>query len=71
MAPKPPWSVRKDRKSVEGFYVLREGIPAGLMNSLLDFLDSHFSMGNGVRTERVEHFARISGRQLPDMATNS
>ena len=65
MAPKPPWSVRKNRTSVEEFYVLREGIPAGLMHSLLDFLDSHFSMGSGVITDRVEHLARISERQLP------
>ena len=65
MAPKPPWSIRKNRKSTEEFYVLRDGIPDGLMNSLLGFLDSHFCGGHHVRAERTEHLARIVGRSLP------
>ncbi|MDE0135697.1 MAG: hypothetical protein OXM54_12745 [Acidimicrobiaceae bacterium] len=66
MAPRPPWSVRKDRKSVDEFYVLREGIPDGLMNSLIDFLSVHYTVRYyQVRVERTEHLARITGRSLP------
>ena len=66
MAPRPPWSVRKNRKSVDEFYVLREGIPDGLMNSLIDFLSVHYTIGySDVRVERTEHLARITGRSLP------
>ena len=65
MAPRPPWSIRKSRKRTEEFYVLRDGIPDGLMNSLLGFLDAHFCGGHHVRTERTEHLARVVGRSLP------
>ena len=65
MAPKPPWSVRKNRKSVEEFYVLREGIPDGLRNSLMEFLDAYYTRGGFVITEHSEHLARILGRSLP------
>ena len=65
MAPRPPWSIRKNHKSVDEFYVLREGIPDGLMNSLMDFLADHYTDGYNVRIERTEHLARIIGRPLP------
>ena len=65
MASRPPWSVRKNRKSMDEFYVLREGIPDGLMNSLMDFLAHHFTIGYDVRIKRTEHLARITGRSLP------
>ena len=66
MAPRPPWSTRKNQKSVDEFYVLREGIPAGLMNSLMGFLDTHYTSGACARTERTEHLARITDRRLPE-----
>ena len=65
MTPKPPWSVRKNRKSVEEFYVLREGIPEGLKNSLIDFLANHYISVGRVVTERSERLARLLGRSLP------
>ena len=73
MTSRPPWSVRKNknRKSVEEFYVLREGIPDGLKPSLIDFLAEHYTDGiHGsltwrVRIKRSEHLARILGRSLP------
>ena len=49
---------------MEDYYTLREGVPEGLANSLLDFLSNHFTDGNYARTERVEHLARIAGRSL-------
>ena len=65
MIPKPPWSKRKDRKSIEEFYALREGIPGGLKNSLMDFAARYFVSGSQVRVERTEHLARLIGRALP------
>ena len=52
MAPKPSWSIRKNRTSVEEFYVLQEGVPDGLVNSLLGFLDVYFCYSHQVRAER-------------------
>ena len=49
---------------MEDFYALREGVPDGLMNSLLGFLNRHFANGDFVRTDRVERLARISGHSL-------
>ena len=66
MTPEPPWSVRKDASSLENFYLLREGVPDGLMNSLLGFLAHHFIEDElWVRTGRSEHLARRTGRHLP------
>lgn len=78
MPPKPPWSVRKNPESVEEFCALKNGIPDGLMNSLLGFLEPHFlefhsfagSAGYKVRTERTERFARIMGRSFPTHSAN-
>ena len=66
MAPEPPWSVRKDSASWEEFYLLREGVPEGLSNSLVGFLHCHFvDRRQRVRTDRSEHLARRVGRDLP------
>lgn len=66
MTPKPPWSVRKDRKRTDEFFVLREGIPEGLGNSLMDFLASHYTgRYDDVAVARVERLARVVGRDLP------
>ena len=66
MTPKPPWSVRKDRKRTDQFFVLREGIPEGLGNSLMDFLSSHYTEAyDDVAVGRVERLARVVGRDLP------
>lgn len=63
MIPKPPWSKRKNPESLEDFYVLKDGIPDGLMSSLLGFLEPHFSAR--YKTERTKHFERIMDRSLP------
>lgn len=65
MTPRPPWSARKNRKALDDFYVLREGIPDGLMNSLMGFLAEHYTIGHHAKVERTEHLARITGRSLP------
>ena len=65
MTPEPPWSVRKDAASLEEFYLLREGVPDGLLNSLLGFLHRHFVDRGRVRTARSEHLARRVDRNLP------
>lgn len=49
---------------MEDFYTLREGIPDGLQNSLVNFLSWHFTYDNYARTDRVERLARITGRSL-------
>lgn len=66
MTPKPPWSVRKDRKRTDEFFVLREGIPEGLGNSLMDFLASHYTSAtyDDVVIGRIERLARVVGRDL-------
>lgn len=65
MAPKPPWSIRKNRKNVEEFYALREGIPDGLKSSLMSFLVEHYTIGYDIIVERVMHLERITSRSLP------
>ena len=42
MAPKPSWSMRKNRNDTEAFYVLQDGVPEGLVNSLMGVVDAHF-----------------------------
>ena len=64
MTPRPPWSRRKNRESAAEFFVLREGIPDGLMNSLMDFVGAYFTAGYDVRVQRTEHLARLVERQL-------
>lgn len=65
MTPRPPWSRRKNRESTAEFFILREGIPDGLMNSLMDFVGAYFTGGYDVRVQRTEHLARLVERQLP------
>ena len=65
VTPRPPWSRRKNRESTGEFFVLRENIPDGLMNSLMDFVEAYFTAGYGVIGQRTEHLARLVDRQLP------
>ena len=63
---KPPWSMRQNPELAEQFFVLREGIPDGLMNSLISVLDEYYTnFGHHANRERTEHLARIIGRDLP------
>ena len=57
--------MRKDASSLEEFYLLREGVPDGLLNSLLGFLYRHFVDHGRLRTSRSEHLARRVDRHLP------
>ena len=65
MTPSPPWSKRQTSESVEKFFVLREGVPDGLRNSLLGVFDDYFIRGGFVDVERTEHLARLIERALP------
>ncbi len=66
MPPKPPWSIRSQgQDAVEDFFVLREGIPEGLLESLVGFVERHYCDRGLVVYERTEHLARILGRSLP------
>ena len=65
MTPRPPWSKRQTSESIEEFFVLREGVPDGLRNSLLGVFDDYFLRRGLVDVERTEHLARLTERQLP------
>ena len=65
MTPKPPWSARQSRKDIEKFYVLREGVPDGLKQSLMAELDAYFCDGRGTIKERTLHLGRKVDRILP------
>ena len=65
MTPKPPWSKRQTSESIEEFFVLREGVPDGLRNSLLGVFDDYFLRRGRVNVERTEHLARLTERELP------
>lgn len=71
MTPRPPLSRRHSKDSVEDFFVLREGIPDGLLNSLLEIFVDYFTIrnrygsGRSLNLERTEHLARLIGRDLP------
>lgn len=64
MISKPPWSRRKNRKSVEEFYAPRDGMPDGLKSSLIRFATSYFVSDFQVRVECIEHFERLVERTL-------
>ena len=65
MTPRPPWSKRQTSESIEEFFVLREGVPDGLRNSLLGVFDDYFLRHGRVDVERTEHLARLTERELP------
>ena len=65
MTPRPPWSKRQTSESIEEFFVLREGVPDGLRNSLLGVFDDYFIRGGFIDLQRTEHLARLTGRALP------
>ena len=65
MAPKPPWSLRKNRKDTEAFYVLQDGVPEGLVNSLMGVVEAYFCDGHHVIPDRRESLERVVDRSLP------
>ena len=65
MTPRPPWSKRQTSESIEEFFVLREGVPDGLRNSLLGIFEDYFIRRGHVDVERTEHLARLTERDLP------
>lgn len=66
---KPPLSVRSDPERHEAFLVLREGVPASLMPSLLDWVVDHYVdrwlTGSEIRIEPVRRLERRTDRTLP------
>ena len=65
MPPKPPWSARQSRKDFEEFYVLREGVPDGLKQSLITELDAYFCKEYGVIRNRTLHLGRKVDCAMP------
>ena len=65
MPPKPPWSARQSRKDIEEFYVLREGVPDGLKQSLITELDAYFCKEYGVIRNRTLHLGRKVDCAMP------
>lgn len=70
---KPPLSVRDDAERLEAFSVLREGVPPGLLPSLLDWVRSHYTSGYEdylgiwiVDFDSVRRLERRTNRTLPD-----
>ena len=68
VTPRPPLSKRQTQESIEEFFVLREGVPDGLRNSLLGVFDDYFIRRGRVDVERTEHLARLTKRELPQYA---
>lgn len=68
---RPPWSKRHSDQDISQFFVLREGVPDGLVTSLTDLVLSAFYtrdelMGGVVALrETINQFARITDRYLP------
>ena len=63
MTPRPPWSQRQTAESVEQFFVLREGVPDGLLGSLLGIVDAYYG-DNLDGPDRVAYLARLTDRAL-------
>ena len=65
MTPRPPWSQRQTAEDIEQFFVLREGVPEGLLGSLLGIVDAYYGGGsNGPAL--VAHLARLTDRALSE-----
>ena len=62
---KPPWSMRQSPELIEQFFALREGIPDGLVTSLVSVLDEFYTSFDHVNRELTEHLSRRLGRDLP------
>ena len=70
-AVRPPFSIRQDPDKLEEFYALREGIPQGLLSSLIEWLMSIYSESDHRRVPRmnrtrVSYLERITDRRIVD-----
>ena len=65
---RPPFSVRHDPERLEEFSVLREGVPAGLLPSLLDWVRYRYVGPRSVHEDEVRRLERLLGTTLPTMA---
>ena len=62
---KPPFSIRTDSERLKGFFVLREGVPDGLMPSLLDWAGQRYWDDLwGVYEHRLRRLERRLGMSL-------
>lgn len=68
---RPPWSRRQSDDEIAAFFVLREGVPDGLLPSLNDFVLGVFYIHDEImggfhpNREIINQFARITDRYLP------
>ena len=65
---KPPLSVRLDPERLERFYVFTEGVPEGLLRSLLGWTDGYYSEGfphRYINHDRVSQLERVLNTRLP------
>lgn len=64
---KPPFSVRNDPRQIEQFFVLREGVPAGLLQSLVAWVIRHYQYAQSSFTDHasIARLERVVERSLP------
>ena len=63
MTPRPPWSQRQTAEDIEQFFVLRDGVPQGLLGPLIGILEEYYGDSlNG--PARVAHLAVLTDRAL-------
>lgn len=66
---KPPLSIRSNPQQLEQFFVLREGVPDGLLPSLVEWTVRQFSDRWGGRAiandASIARLERVLGRELP------
>lgn len=64
---KPPFSIRTDPERLEEFFVVREGVPDGLMPSLLDWAGQRYWDAEwSARNNNVRQLERRLGTSLPE-----
>lgn len=71
---RPPWSSRRNPEAAEAFFVLREGVPDGLLTSLWGFVRDNLYVEHSTpmryalipNPEYSDRFARVHDRYLPN-----
>ena len=63
---RPPFSVRSDPQQRAAFHALQQGVPSGLLPSLLDWALNQYASMPGVLTDegKLGHLERIVGRNI-------
>ena len=68
---RPPWSKRQTQQASEEFAALREGVPDGLVRTLIQFLVPHYFVEDEFNRGWIPHgemhnaFARVTDNYMP------